>query len=450
MGAASTDSPAESRSIIGRALRNLGFLIGGKSVRGVFGLVYLALAVRTLGIEAYGQLVLIHSFVLAISTIVKFQTWQPILRYGTPALRDGRLHDFKRLVRFTVGLDIASSLAGAALAAGGVWLMGTWFGLPAEVVPLASAYSVSLLFMVTATPDGLLRLLDRFDLLSMEENIEAGIRLAGSLLLFAIGGSLQDFLLVWLLSVMGSGCGCAILAWREVRRRGLWQPGADACTPGKLTEVFGGLWKFVWVTNATSSLNLLTNHVAVLSVGAMIGPVEAALFRVARQVAEALAKPVKMMTMVIYPEFARLAADGSVATLRAVTRRALVISCAVSAGCFVVLALGGPWLLALIGGHETAGAYHVMVLLGGAALIGTATFTLEPTLVSLDRPAMALWVRAGVGLVYLPLLFILTKMSGIEGAGSAAVIAAMLTAILQYFAVSSWFRSWALADGRPL
>lgn len=430
---------ADPDNIIRRAMRNLGFLIGGKSISGIFGLIYLALAVRTLGMETYGQLVLIHSFTLAVATIVKFQTWQTILRYGTPAIQEGRLDDFQRLVRFTGGLDLLSSVAGALMAAAGVWLFGSWVGLPAEATPQASLYALSLLFMVTATPNGVLRLFDRFDLLPLEDNIEALIRLAGASLLFLTGGTLSDFLFVWFLSVMASGITCAALAWREVRRRGVWRneaPGARR----KLTAGFEGLWKFVWATNANSSMSLMTNHVATLVVGALIGPTEAALFRIARQIAEAMAKPVKLLTSAIYPELARLVADDRIDLLRALTRRAFTLSCAGAVGSFVVLAAIGSWLLALVGGHPAVAAYGVMLQLGGAALTGVATFTLEPTLISFGRPMLALGIQLASAAVYLPSLVGLIHLAGIEGAGAAALIAALFTAILQYLAVSSWFR----------
>lgn len=440
------NAPADPDGILHRALRNLGFLIGGKSISGVFGLLYLALAVRTLGVESYGQLVLIHAFILAVATIVKFQTWQPILRYGTPALQEGRMGDFRRLVRFTAGLDVASSVAGTLIAAAGIWLFGTHVGIAPDVVPEASLYALSLLFMVTATPTGLLRLFDRFDLLPLEDNVEAAVRLLGCGLLFVTGGTLEDFLVVWFLSVMASGLTCAWMSWIDMRRRGVWQAADTAPSHGR----FEGLWKFVWATNANSSMSLLTNHVATLVVGGLIGPAEAGLFRIARQIAEAIAKPVKMMTTAIYPELARLVADGRIEVLRGITRRALGMSCAGAGGCFVVLAAIGSWLLTIVGGTQTVGAYDVMLLLGGAALVGVATFTLEPTLISFGRPTQALVIKLATAVVYLPALVALTRLAGIQGAGGAALIAAVLTATLQYMAVWSWFRSRNAAPAAEL
>ncbi|WP_337997449.1 lipopolysaccharide biosynthesis protein [Oleispirillum naphthae] len=426
-------------------MRNLAFLVGGKSVSGVLGLVYLTLAVRALGVEAYGQLALIYAFALTVSTVVKFQTWQPILHYGTPALQEGRVADFHRLVRFTVGLDVASSVAGAALAVGGIWLVGPRIGLPEAILPQASAFGASLLFMVTATPNGLLRLFDRFDLLLVEDNVEAVIRLAGSLLLFLIGGGLTGFLAVWALSVVGSGTVCAALAWRELRRRVARVPAADL-KASSLTMGFPGMWGFVWSTNINSSLKLLRGHFATLIVGALLGTAEAGLFRVARQIAEALAKPVKLLTPVVYPELARFVADRRFGALQALNRRTLQVSCIGAGASFLLLAVAGRGLLGVVGGGETAVAYTAMLLLSAAALIRIAVFVLEPTLISLGHPALALGVQGVAAAVYVPLLIVSVRVFGIEGAGGAAVLASLVVAVLQHLAVSRRVRSRIAAE----
>lgn len=438
------DNLSLSGGLMRRVGRNLGLLIGGKSVSAVLGLLYLAVAVRALGIEAFGQLVLVHTVVQATQTIVKFQSWQPVLHYGTPALQERRFADFRRLILFTGLLDLGSSVAGAVLAAVALWLFGTKLGLSADIVPAAMVYSLSLLFMVSTTAAGLLRLFDRFKLLIVEDNVVSLVRLAGCLVLFATGGDIAGFLVVWFLSSVAGSLVSVGLAWREVRRRGAWQ--RPAGRQPALSAGFDGIWKFVWSTNANSSLALVTNHVATLTTGALIGPAEAALFRIARQVAEAVAKPVKLMTSAVYPEFARFVAEGRVMDMRAFLGRALRLSALGACGCGLVLLVGGSGLLAIIGGDQVAAAYDTMLLLGVAALIGVGTFALEPALITLGRPAVALRIRLAAAVAYLPALAMLVPRAGIAGAGVAAIGAAAIIAVLQMLSLSSCFRAMPQAE----
>lgn len=112
------------------------------------------------------------------------------------ALQHGRLDDLRRLVVFTARLDMGSAVTGAAVAAATLWFFGTALGLPAEILPAATLYAGSLLFMITSAPIGLLRLFDRFSLVILEDIVEALVRLLGGAALYMTGGGLSAFLVL--------------------------------------------------------------------------------------------------------------------------------------------------------------------------------------------------------------------------------------------------------------
>jgi O-antigen/teichoic acid export membrane protein len=175
------------RGIFRRVLRNAGLILGGKAATALLNLAATGIAVRSLGLEAMGGLVLVHAFARTGSSFVKFQSWQAVLRYGTGCLEPERRAEFHALLRFTAGLDLAASAAGCLVCAGAAWALGpAVFGWSPEVAPLAALYATSVFFMVTATPIGLLRLFDRFDLLARRDAFGAGVRLAGAALAAAL------------------------------------------------------------------------------------------------------------------------------------------------------------------------------------------------------------------------------------------------------------------------
>lgn len=436
-------------AIFRRAGRNLGWLAGGKAVSGALSLVYLALAVRALGVEAFGQMILIYTCAQLVSAVVQFQTWQPILHFGTPALQAGRFGDFRRIVRFALALDAASAIVAAGLVAGGIWLIGPWIGLTPEILPLASGFAIAVPFMVFAAPDGLLRLFDRFDLALVEDNVEALVRLIGAALVFFLGGGLAELLLVWGLSVIASGTTGILLAWREVRRRGVWRGAQPPGPERRLAMQFPGIWRFVWATNFASTLELSRDHVATIVVGGVLDPTGAGLFRIARQIAEALAKPLKLMIPVVYPELARMAAEGNYALLHHFNRRAMLYAAVGAVGGFALLAGMGPLILELIAGDRADGALAVMLILSAAVLVRIFAFALEPTLISLGHPSLALGIQAVVAAAYLPLLLGMLHWIGLEGAGVAAVCAALLTVALQVAGLRARFPAVAYPGGSP-
>jgi O-antigen/teichoic acid export membrane protein len=443
--AAATVAAAGPKEIFRRILRNAGLVLGGKAATALLNLAAVSIAFRSLGVEAMGALVLVNAFARAASSFVKFQSWQAVLRYGAGSLEPERRAEFHALLRFTAGLDLLASAAGCLACAAAAWLLGpAVLGWPPEVATLAALYATSVFFMVTATPIGLLRLFDRFDLLARRDAFGAGVRLAGAALAAALGGGLPAFLGAWYAAVAAGGLALVAGAWGELRRRGLLKREGDAAAAGRrvrATEAHPGIWGFVWSTNLMTTLSLGSTHVATLCVGSVLGPAAAALFALARQVGEAALKPSRFLTPALYPELARLAAAGDHAGLRAVLRRSLGYSAAAALALLAALAaLGGP-LLRLVGGEAAAPAWGVMMLLALAASIGFAGFTLEPLLVSVRRHAWALRLRLLATLAYVPAALLGLHLFGLEGAGAASVLSASLLLAGQALAARRWLRA---------
>ena len=63
-------------------LQNAGYLAASRGATAVCGLATLAFTGRGLGVVLFGLLVLIHSYARAASSIIRFQSWQLIVRYG--------------------------------------------------------------------------------------------------------------------------------------------------------------------------------------------------------------------------------------------------------------------------------------------------------------------------------------------------------------------------------
>ncbi|MFV3127820.1 lipopolysaccharide biosynthesis protein [Niveispirillum sp. KHB5.9] len=419
---------------------NAGILLGGKTVNAIAGLAGLAIAARALGVEQFGILVLIHTFTQTIGEIAKFQSWQAVLRYGTPALNEGRIGDFQRLLRFTAHLDGWSALAGTFLSVAVAWALGPSFDWPPDLMPAALIYVTSVLFMVQATPTGILRLIDRFDILSVQSTLGAIIRMVGGGIAWAVGGGIVAFLVAWYVATAIAGIYLIAKGWAELKKRGLLD-GYSWRGDGKpMTHGFDGVWSFVWSTNLSSTLELAYTHIGTLAVGWMLGPREAALFRIARQLGEALAKPAKLLIPAIYPELSRMIEARNYKVMRSLIERSALL-----AGAGAMLALVICWGIGEIGlrlivGPEFVPAYPVMMWLVAAAVVGIWSFPLEPVMVSAGEAHKALVVRLWTTAVYIPVLLASIHYFGLIGAGWARMFSAVLVLVAFTVPVVRWFR----------
>ena len=383
-------------------VKNAAVLLGGKAANAAITLGAFGVAARGLGLQQFGVLILIHTFAEAVGDIARFQSWQSVLHYGAKPLVDGRLEDFQRILRFSTVLDMLSALAGVAIGVVGAGFIGPLLKWPAGIAPAAMLYATSVCFMVTATPFGVLRLFGKFNLMARQTTVAALVWLAGSIAAFATHAGLAAYLLAWWAGTLAAFlyiCGGAL---RELRSQGALV-GMD-WRRGHLTAGFPGLWRFALTTNASATVEMAFSHVSTLIVGAVMNPGQAALWRIAKLVSEAIAAPAKLIVPALYPELAKLRAAGDNHTL---WRLALRIGATAGAMGTVLLAIaaafGGPALgLAMGKGFEAAGP--VLTWQTAAAVIGIWALPLEPMLISTGRAGQALAARLIVSAIYLLLL----------------------------------------------
>jgi O-antigen/teichoic acid export membrane protein len=420
------DISGGARPILKRVVANAGMLLGGRTVNAVVGLGYMALTARALGVTQFGVLVLIHAFAQFLGDVVKFQSWQTVLHYGAKPLAEGRVADFQRVLRFTLALDLLSSVIGVAVGILGALVFADKLGWNAENAPAAAAYVLSVAFMVSAAPLGLLRLFDRFDIMARQTALVSIVRLIGSAIAYALQAPLEAFLVAWAAGSVAGFIYLASGAWGELNRRRLleafpWR--------GPLSAGMPGVWRFAWTTNLSATLDVAFTHVVTLVVGALVGPAQAAFWRVGRQVADAIAKPAKLLVPALYPELARLRAGQGERVMWRLAVQVGLLAGGVGLVLLAVSAVAGRPLLALVMGPGFAPAADLMTWQVAAAVIGVFALPLEPMLISLGHPGSAVRVRIAVSICYLAALPLIVQHFGLIGAGAALVCAAAALAL---------------------
>ncbi len=426
-----------------RLISNASMLIGGRSMNGLLNLAAMTLIVRGVGLETFGSLALVHAFASAVGDVAKFQSWQAVLRYGTAALESDRILDFRRLIKLTVLLDLASSVVGIGVAVLVAPLLAARFDWAPDTQSAVQLYSVSILFMVTATPTGLLRLFDRFDLLSISNAIGSVVRVLGALWAFAFGADLAFLLGVWFCATVVDGVWVIGHSIHQLDTRGLLR-GPRLGTRG-LTSGHEGIASFVVTTQLNTTISAGMRRFSTVAVGLLVDTTAAGLFDLARQVTTLLTRLTQLMKPAIYPEFARLSTRADLAGIRRLMLRSMALMTGLGAAVVLPFVLFGRSLLGFFFGKEVEAAYGLTVLLASASAIRLLCFPLEPALISTGRAGTALVIRAASVFVFLGGLFVLIPRIGLIGAGLAMLAAAVVLVSGQSLAVIKWFRSQTAA-----
>ncbi len=406
--------------LLRRVFKNAGLLLGGKAFAGLCGLGYLAIAARALGPEVFGTLILVHTYVLLIIGIVNFKSWQALIRYGAGYAEAGRQGEFHSLLSFTSMLDVASAVLGVVVAVLGAPLVGPLLGWSEGTIVLAQLYSLLVLFSITATPIGLLRLFDRFDVLAAQSLVTPVLRVIAAGAAFWQGAGLTAFLMVWFFSGLAGRITMIALGWREFYARPDLADGFRPRLAG-CARPHEGIWKFVWATNIHTTLELVTGHLTTLTVGGLLGPAAAGLYKVAQEFSVVLLKPSVLLKQAVYPDLARLAGLGEGRAMGRVVLRSGLVSGAAGLAILAVAVLFGQPILEATVGPEYLGAYLVLVLLVLAATIEVFGFALNPTMYAVGRPGISLKVNVAVMALYFPALLWLLPALGVIGGGLAMV-----------------------------
>ena len=398
-------------------LKNSSYLAVSKVVAAIAGIATLAFAGRGLGVMLFGMLVLITSYAKAASGLSKFQSWQLIVRYGGQALALGEHEDFKSSTGFAFALDVVSGIGGMIIAVMVLPFLGGWFGIPDKYLWLAMLYCTLLPTMGAATPVGVLRALDRFDLISWQGTTYPIARAILAGIAFAAGAPFEIYVGIWFITDLGGDIYFWFLAWRELRRRGLLKGIRPTLRPTTLP----GAWRFAIHVNLTSSLITAWGPIARLVVGGLLGPSAAALFRVASSLADSAQKPADFLSKAFYPEVVRM--DLSTKHPWKLMLRSAALSGMVALAAVLLLLVGGKPLVSLIFGDEFLGAYPVLMVLIIAPVIGIFSFPLPSMLYALDRPDAPLKARLIGTIIYFGLIAPLCWNFGIMGAAVAYVLA---------------------------
>jgi len=402
-------------------LRNSGYMAAARIISGLLALGALSFTTHGLGATAFGLLILIHSYALAASGLVKFQSWQVVIRYGAPALRSDDLRQLRHAVSFALGLDIASGLAGMVVAMAVLPLVAPWFHIEREHLPYALLYCLILPTMAAATPTGVLRLLDRFDLISLQTLVNPALRLLLAGIAWALDAPFLAYLLIWFVTDLAGDLVLWGLAFRELRRRDI-----RGLRPGLARHArhLAGAWRFAFTTNLTTALSAAWGPVANLLVGALLTPAAAGQYRVAAGLVEAANKPADMLAKAFYPEVMRMDLDSR--RPWKLLLRGAALSGAIGLAFVAAVLIGGADLLSRLFGTEFAPAFDLLMMMLVGLMLTMIAFPLGPMLYAVDRPGIPLRARIVSAGVYLAAIVPLTDWLGLTGAGLAYVGATVL------------------------
>jgi O-antigen/teichoic acid export membrane protein len=407
-------------STLRRILRNMAYLFSANALVAAIGLVTVAIMARALGPSGLGAIALAEAYVRLVDQFIRLEPWQAVIRYGALALENGKEVEFRRLVKFSTLFDILGGCLAAIVAITTCILISSWLGFGQEQKMMTIIYSATLFFALSATPTGLLRIFDLFDLAAKLSVFLALCRLVLTVATWLVGGDIWTFIIILSVYTIGEHVAPFVLAWRELRRRGhsgIWR------TP--LTGIFKenpGILRFIVNTNLNVLARLSTQRFDTLIVGAVLGISAAGFYQLARRVGLAAHRIGRPIQQAIYPDLARIWARGEKQRFR---RMVLRISASLTIFSTVAI-LGVAYFMELIVEIAFGEAFKPVTPLINIQLFAVALFLsgniLGPALMSMGADKALMTVSIIATAAFFVAIVPLVELFGTAGAVLCQVI----------------------------
>lgn len=407
-----------------RVLGNFWLLVRGRGAAAVMSLGATTLMARALGPVGFGMVVLIQTYAMLIRGLLDFQPFEAVVRYGVPAHDADDDRTLRRLIKVCRRVDHRTSLAATALALAAAPLVGPSLGMDRDQVILLAAYSLVLLSTGTGTANGILRLFDQFDTLGRQMTIGPILSFLGVVVAWWFNSPLPVFVAILAVAYVAENL---YLSWhgrRQYRQRIGCAPGGESVKDATLAE-FSGLRHFLWINYWQSNLDVLPKHLATVSMSYLLGPAEAGLLRLARQLSSLLGKPAVLVRQVVFLDLTRSWNQGS-AAFQHVAYRTAMMGGGIGLLFVVVGYFFGDKLLAVLVGEKFRAAAPVLTLMLLAATFDLASSSLRSAAYAIGHAGKVLRMYVVSVAVYLALFIVLTLWVGLIGAGLAACIAAAI------------------------
>jgi O-antigen/teichoic acid export membrane protein len=341
-------------NLLRRLFRNVGILLSGDVAASLFGLIYLVLTTRALGATHFGILVLVQTYVNVVDRLVGFQTWQALIKYGAEVVDEQHRERFKGMVKLGTLLDVSSAVLGAVIAASAAFWIGPWLGWDSQIIHMAACYSVSILFRISATPVGIIRLYDQFQVFASQRMISEGFKLLAVTAAYLTGAGLWTYVIIWMATnvirhLFLFAAGHYLLYRRQVLR--WWQARTDGLRPFVTFNCWSSL---------ATTLDIPVKQLDVFIISSVLSLEAVGIYRVFKDIAQVINKVADPIYQAIYPQFAALVAQADARRAAKMAVKLGVILIVASTPVVLAISFSSPWWLRVFFGQVFASQWLVL------------------------------------------------------------------------------------------
>lgn len=408
-------------------LQNIGHMLSGSAVSAIFALVSLGIVMRSLEPAQYGVMALVLSYGRFVERVIRFESWQPLIKYAVAVRGPDAKQDLRQLYGFGLRIDAAACALAAAVALALGAAATPLLGLDPQTFGLIAIYSGAILVNATGMPTAVLRLAGKFKTLAYVQASGNVLRVALCVIGLWYGASLTHFMVIWATCQIFTTICYFVLAGIELRRQGIGNPITVSCRG--VTRRFEGIMQFAWSSNLSMTVGSSANDLDVLLVGWLSDEVSAGLYYFAKRFAKSIRQTNAQVQAVLYPDLARLWEEGAYQKFVRATSQIQLFLALCFAVAFGLILMFGADLIRYGPGPQYLGALPMLLVQIIAVAITAHAGPSRTALLAMGRQLSVLKIVVFATMLFLCTLVALVPVMGATGANVAHVLLALVCAI---------------------
>lgn len=409
-------------------LTAIGHLLSGNFLNALVMLVSVALAARSLGPATYGIMVMILSYNRVVERIIRFESWQPLIRFAVQPENAASPERMGRLYAYGLLIDVGAAALAAMICVLLAAVFGRAFGLSSFHLELIAIYSLATLVNIAGVPTAAMRLSGKFKLLAYTQVSANLLRILFAGICAWQGYGLIGFMIAW---TAAQAIGSLIVCWVGFRAlREMEVPNPLFVSKRGLVRDFPGFFGFACSTNLSLTLRVVTTEADSLFVGAVAGSSAAAVYFLAKRIAKVAAQVGAQVQAVIYPDVARMWSNGNVRAFRAATLQVQIALAGLGGLMLLGAYLFGPLLIRIGPGEAYQATYVLLMTQLVAVMLTLHAAPSRSALLAMNRAWLVLAISALGTAVFVAIAAYAVPRYGPIGGNLAHIVLGGMTAIL--------------------
>lgn len=380
-----------SHSSLKKVLKNAGILLSGNMGAHIFGLLSIAIFTHSQGATIFGYYVLFLTFIEIIDKIFNFQTWQAFIKFATDFQVKDEHQNVMMLLKYSFLIDLVSLIVATLVALLLSSFAMEFFSIPSEYHTLLLLMSLTILFKTTEISTGVFRLYDRFKVQAKIAVYSSAIKFAMFGIIALVAPSFEVFVYATVLAhfitmMMKYFYAKSVLNEHDITIVEILKEKVNMPLLKELK-----IFSFIVYNNFDVSVRMVSRQLDTVILGRLYGAEVVGIYKIAKEVANLISKLTDPVYQAIYPEFAKMLANGKKLEAKQMVKKISLYAGGVGLIFYGLFLLLGQWAIGLAFGNEFLGAYDVALVYFIAIFIAIINLPLVPVLHSKGLAKHAFW-----------------------------------------------------------